>query len=188
MYILLLAALEYHLATAESVKLVLLGRHLRKIRQTGLDRLEEALKILNSTRYVQDQPSRARKDLRNTSFPHRLWEEGDSFIAIARMSKERFWTLVDLIKSSEVFRSQSNNKQVPVSWQLLVALANLGSSGNGGDHSHLAYMFHISGTWSLIVCQNNPILRAWLVWICSRSKSFSVICTLHQSRRIPARG
>lgn len=61
------------------------------------------------------------------------------------MSEERFWQLVELIQSSEVFQSESNNKQVPVPWQLLVALANLGSSGNGGDHSHLAYTFHISG-------------------------------------------
>lgn len=144
LYLLLLAALEYHLASAQSVKLVLLGRRLRQINQNGLDRLEEALKILNSTRYVQDRRSRERKVLRNTAFPQRFWEGGDTFIAIARMSEERFWKLVDLIQSSRVFHNQSHNKQVPVSWQLLVTLANLGSSGNGGDLSHLAYMFHIS--------------------------------------------
>lgn len=61
------------------------------------------------------------------------------------MSEEKFFELVEMIEGSIVFQNDSWNKQVPVAWQLLVALANLGTSGNGGDYSHTAYMFHISG-------------------------------------------
>ncbi len=61
------------------------------------------------------------------------------------MTNDHFWDIVGQIQCSAVFDNNSLNKQVPVAWQLLVALANLGSSDNGSDHVHLAYMFHISG-------------------------------------------
>ncbi|KAH9816165.1 hypothetical protein DFH28DRAFT_217588 [Melampsora americana] len=142
--VVLLGVLEFHLATAQSLKLLLLGHRLEKLVESELGRLEEALKILQSTRYVHDRSSRHRKGLRNLAFPQRLVEGGDPFLAIARMTQDQFWNLVKQIQDSHVFQNRSDNKQVPVAWQLLVALANLGSSGNGGDISHLAYMFHIS--------------------------------------------
>ncbi len=61
------------------------------------------------------------------------------------MSEDRFWDLLEQIQGSNVFVNNSLNKQVPMAWKLLVALANLGTCGNGSDHIHLAYMFHISG-------------------------------------------
>lgn len=61
------------------------------------------------------------------------------------MSKSSFNNLIDLIEDNPVFQNNSNMKQVPVWWQALVALANLGTAGNGGDHFHLARMFNCSG-------------------------------------------
>lgn len=141
--VILLGALEFHLARTESIKLVLLGHRLQKLVESEIGRLKEALKILQSTRYVHDQSSRQRKGIRNMAFPQRLAEGGDPFLVIARMTQDQFWNLVTRIQDSHVFQNRTDNKQVPVAWQLLVALANLGSSGNGGDISHLAYMFHI---------------------------------------------
>ncbi|KAH9809852.1 hypothetical protein DFH28DRAFT_987186 [Melampsora americana] len=143
--VVLLGALEFHLARSESIKLFLLGQRLQKLVESEISRLEEALKILQSTRYVLDRSSRQRKGLRNLAFSQRLFEGGDPFVAIARMTQDQFWNLVTEIHNCHVFQNRSDHKQVPVAWQLLVALANLGSSGNGGDISHLAYMFHISG-------------------------------------------
>lgn len=61
------------------------------------------------------------------------------------MTEDKFFELLEMIEGSTVFQNDLWNKQVPVAWQLLVALANLGTSGNDGDHSHTVYMFHISG-------------------------------------------
>ncbi|KAH9810288.1 hypothetical protein DFH28DRAFT_986663 [Melampsora americana] len=122
--VVLLGALEFHLARLESIKLFLLGQRLQKLVESKIGQLEEALKILQSTCYVLDRSSRQ---------------------PIARMTQDQFWDLVTEIQDCHVCQNWSDNKQVPGAWQLLVALANLGLSGNGGDISHLAYMFHISG-------------------------------------------
>ncbi|KAG0140717.1 hypothetical protein CROQUDRAFT_664798 [Cronartium quercuum f. sp. fusiforme G11] len=55
-----------------------------------------------------------------------------------------FTNLVKLIEKNPVFHNNSTCDQVPVWWQTLVTLANLGTSGKGGDHFHLARMFNCS--------------------------------------------
>ena len=55
----------------------------------------------------------------------------NEFKVMARMNKESFHAIVDLIKNHEVFQSNSRNKQTPVWIQLLVALSRIGCDGNG---------------------------------------------------------
>jgi hypothetical protein len=61
------------------------------------------------------------------------------------MSIDSFIALHRLISTNPVFHNQSNNPQAPVEHQLLVALANLGLTGNGGAAPIMAQVFNISG-------------------------------------------
>lgn len=61
------------------------------------------------------------------------------------MNIDQFEGLVKEIEGHCVFHSNSHNCQAPVQWQLLIALANLGSAGNGGGPPMLAQFFCISG-------------------------------------------
>ncbi|KAG0149303.1 hypothetical protein CROQUDRAFT_653883 [Cronartium quercuum f. sp. fusiforme G11] len=60
------------------------------------------------------------------------------------MSVPAFMNLVKLFEDDPVIHDNSTCDQVPVWWQTLVTLANLGTLGNGGDHFHLARMFNCS--------------------------------------------
>lgn len=51
------------------------------------------------------------------------------------MSKEAFTRLLHNIGMCDIFQNNSTCPQAPVEWQLLVALANLGLSENGGGLS-----------------------------------------------------
>lgn len=81
----LLAALEFQLRSVANEKLVLLSRRLEKVTGDKVDRLEESLKILGSSRYIRDWFSRGRKPLRNSAFPQRFWEGGDAFVKIVSL-------------------------------------------------------------------------------------------------------
>lgn len=63
----------------------------------------------------------------------------------ARMSKKNFLTLLDQIDGHHVFINDSSCPQAPIELQLLVALANLGLSGNGGSVYLIAHMFDVAG-------------------------------------------
>ncbi|KAG0138946.1 hypothetical protein CROQUDRAFT_667116, partial [Cronartium quercuum f. sp. fusiforme G11] len=98
-----------------SMELLLKG--VRKLAEayTDLEVLEEVLRIINWKQYVSDQLPHGQLPLRDAWFSQAWLEEGEGFI-----------------------------KLVPVWWQTLVTLVNLGTSGNGGDHFHLARMFNCS--------------------------------------------
>lgn len=81
----LLAALEFQLQSVTNEKLILLSRRLQKITGDEVDRLDEALKILESTRYIKDRYAREQKLLRNSAFPQRFWEGGDAFFKIVSL-------------------------------------------------------------------------------------------------------
>lgn len=66
------------------------------------------------------------------------------------MPKVAFKKLLHMIGPSEIFQNNSNCPQAPVEWQLLVALANLGLSGNGGGSPIKAKLFSLAGMWSYI--------------------------------------
>jgi hypothetical protein len=68
-----------------------------------------------------------------------------SFKQEVRMSKERFLTLVELIRHHQVFSPGNRRPMAPVELQLLVALKRFGSFGNGASIGNIARRFSISG-------------------------------------------
>ncbi|KAH9816178.1 hypothetical protein DFH28DRAFT_1125633 [Melampsora americana] len=63
---------------------------------------------------------------------------------VAWMSKDTFMALVHKISDNPVFHNNSNCPQAPVAWQLLVAMANFGLSGNGGQSQIIAELFKMA--------------------------------------------
>lgn len=63
----------------------------------------------------------------------------------AQVSKADFTTILHKIGNCEVFQSGPYRPQAPVEWQLLVTLANLGLSGNGGSCPIKAKLFSLAG-------------------------------------------
>lgn len=61
------------------------------------------------------------------------------------MSKRNFITLLRKIEDCNVFQNNSTCEQAPVEFQLMVTMANLGLSGNGGSLGIIAHMFDIGG-------------------------------------------
>ena len=61
------------------------------------------------------------------------------------MTPKSFNILVEKIQDHPIFFNGSTHPQVPCEWQLLVALAHLGLSGNGGSPHMYAQLFNISG-------------------------------------------
>lgn len=61
------------------------------------------------------------------------------------MPKVAFRSLLHKIGHCEIFHNNSNCPQAPVEWQLLVTLANLGLSGNGGGSPIKAKLFSLAG-------------------------------------------
>jgi hypothetical protein len=61
------------------------------------------------------------------------------------MSKGTFMALVREIAHNPIFHNNSNCPQAPVTWQLLVAMANFGLSGNGGQCQIIAELFKMAG-------------------------------------------
>lgn len=61
------------------------------------------------------------------------------------MPKLAFKSLLHKIGPCDIFHNNSNCSQAPVEWQLLVALANLGLSGNGGGSPIKAKLFSLVG-------------------------------------------
>lgn len=68
------------------------------------------------------------------------------------MSKVDSTTILHKIGNSHVFQNGSNYPQAPVEWQLLVALPNLGLSGNGGSWPIKAKLFSLAGTSFECLC------------------------------------
>lgn len=66
------------------------------------------------------------------------------------MQKSSFIRLLHMIANHSVFLNQSNVSQAVVEWQLLVALAYLGLTGNGTSPVLLALGFGISGESQII--------------------------------------
>lgn len=62
-----------------------------------------------------------------------------------RMQRTAFKKLLYLIRPCPIFHNNSNCPQAPVKWQLLVTLANLGLSGNGGGSPIKAKLFSLAG-------------------------------------------
>ncbi|KAH9822300.1 hypothetical protein DFH28DRAFT_1119236 [Melampsora americana] len=60
---------------------------------------------------------------------------------VAQMSKESFMALLHEISGNPVFHNNSSCPQALVQWQLLVALASFGLSGNGGQGPLIAKLF-----------------------------------------------
>jgi hypothetical protein len=77
-------------------------------------------------------------------------EQFFSFFLQARMTQESFLKLLRKIENHPVFSNNSFRPQAPCEWQLLVALAHFGLSGNGGSAHMLAQTFNISGKFSLL--------------------------------------
>ena len=63
------------------------------------------------------------------------------------MSKVNYMALLKKIESCDVFQNNSYCPQAPLELQLLVALANLGLSGNGGGIGVIAHLFDIAGAF-----------------------------------------
>lgn len=87
------------------------------------------------------------------------------------MSKVAFTKLLHRIATCEVFYNNSTCPQAPVAWQLLVALANFGLSGNGGGCPIKAKLFALAGgllrsTLTVCVCLT---LSACLTDLCISS-------------------
>jgi hypothetical protein len=61
------------------------------------------------------------------------------------MKKDNFITLFRKIESSKVFQNTSSNPQALVELQLMVALANMGLSGNGGQVALVGNLLGVSG-------------------------------------------
>jgi hypothetical protein len=62
------------------------------------------------------------------------------------MTQDSFLKLLRKIEDHLMFPNNLFRPQAPCKWQLLVALAYLGLSRNGGSAHILAQMFNISGT------------------------------------------
>ena len=62
----------------------------------------------------------------------------------ARMSRESFKIIRDMIKDDEVFQNNSNVDQAPIEVQLLVALYRFGMNGNAASTGQIAQKFKIS--------------------------------------------
>lgn len=76
------------------------------------------------------------------------------------MLKEAFSKLLHKIALCDVFQNNSTCPQAPVEWQLLVALANLGLSGNGGGCLIKAKLFALAG---LLECLIRTALQILIV-------------------------
>ncbi|KAH9819247.1 hypothetical protein DFH28DRAFT_1122856 [Melampsora americana] len=74
-----------------------------------------------------------------------LWaSRNDTFFTLARMNRSSFLTLLNQLATCDLFENQSTCPQAPIKLQLIVTLANLGLSGNGGGLEVLAHLFGIS--------------------------------------------
>ena len=107
-----------------------------------IDFLMDKYMAVKSQRYLQPRSRVARAP----SCLQWLLETVDDrrFKQEARMSREKFKRLVNMIQGHHVFQNNSIMPQHPVEVQLLVALRSFGAYGNGASIGHIARYFRVS--------------------------------------------
>lgn len=103
--------------------------------------LLEMKSSLLATRYISPRIPRQRNSETDTA----IWNSSpDEFKQTARMTRDTFERLVDVLSWNPIFSNNSTNPQKPVWLQALVALERLGSHGNGVSVGKVARNYKVS--------------------------------------------
>lgn len=100
--------------------------------------------LLASNRYLSPR-TKVPKMLSNAAF---ILQKLDSngFRQELRMNRDSFYALYEMINDHNAFQSSSRNPQTDIKVQMMVALEQLGSYGNGSSVGRIARYLGVSGT------------------------------------------
>ena len=102
------------------------------------DILLEAMRQLDTMRYVNSCQQIIRTPALIENQLREMYSCPDLFRICSRMEPATYHLLVDKLKDEPVFHNDSNNPQMPVHLQILIALKRFGAYGNGVAISEVA--------------------------------------------------
>ncbi|TPX61767.1 hypothetical protein CcCBS67573_g08897 [Chytriomyces confervae] len=114
--------------------------------ESSMDKLLDLMHLVQSSRMIKDCQSIPKTPaLRN----HVLQMADKEFRVHAQMNQQSFHTLVSKIEVHPIFTNNSQNKQIAVNMQLLLALEQLGCSGKGAGVACTSN--HVGVSWGSAV-------------------------------------
>ncbi|KAJ3228605.1 hypothetical protein HDU78_009669 [Chytriomyces hyalinus] len=121
--------------------------------ESSMDELLDLMHLVQSSQMIEDCQSIPKTPaLRN----HVLQMADKEFRVRAQMNQQSFCTLVSKIEAHPIFTNNSRNKQIAVNVQLLLALEQLGCSGNGAGVARTSN--HVGVSWgSAVLYRGNTI-------------------------------
>ena len=124
------------------------------------------------------------------SFGRQPWLNDEEFKKEYRMSRNAFWSIVNMIKDHDVFHSlNSKKKQAPVERQLAIFLYYLGSSGSGASSYRIRNLYGIGkGTadlWKERCCKAlRSFKRQYISWPNAEERSL-IASRIYSNYSIP---